>query len=58
MGHLINIVNQLVKLCSSTPLGQFLKDNLPEVSNSLDQFQDSTLQEINKTQETLLVCIV
>lgn len=57
MGHLINIANQLVTLCSSTSLGQFLKDNLPEVSKSLDEFRDSALLEINKTQEMLLVSL-
>lgn len=55
MGHLINIANQLVTLCSSSSLGQFLKDNLPEVSKSLDEFRDSTLLEVNKTQDMLLV---
>lgn len=55
MGHLINIVNQLVNLCSTTSLGQFLKENLPEMSEALEKFKESTLQDINKKQETLLV---
>lgn len=55
MGHLINITNQLVNTCSTTALGQFLKEAMPDAYESFEKFRDSTLQEINKTQETLLV---
>lgn len=55
MGHLISLVNKIVELCSSTPLGQYLKDNLPDVAKSLDEFKETTLSETNKVQETLLV---
>lgn len=55
MGHLINIVNNIVNSCTSTTLGQFLKETLPDVNEKLKEFKESTLTEINKTQETLLV---
>lgn len=58
MGHLINIVNQLVNMCSTTSLGQFLKDTSPDTFDSLEKFKETTLQEINKTQEMLLVSTV
>ncbi|KAJ8919864.1 hypothetical protein NQ315_006393 [Exocentrus adspersus] len=54
MGHLISIVNKVVDLCSSTSLGQYLKDRLPDVANALNEFKDTTLNEVNKIQETLL----
>lgn len=53
MGHLISIMNKIVNLCNNS-LGQYLKDNLPEVAKSLDEFKDTTLDETNKIQETLL----
>lgn len=56
MGHLISTVNKIVNLCSNTFLGQYLKDNLPEVAKNLDEFKDSTLKEVNGTYDTLLVC--
>lgn len=55
MGHLINIINKIVELCSSTSLGKFFIDNMPEVAKSLDEFKDSTLKEANTLQDTLLV---
>ncbi|XP_018567800.1 serine/threonine-protein phosphatase 6 regulatory subunit 3 isoform X3 [Anoplophora glabripennis] len=54
MGHLISIVNKIVDLCSNTALGQYLKDNLPDVAKTLNDFKDTTLSETNKIQETLL----
>ncbi|KAG5873024.1 hypothetical protein JTB14_012624 [Gonioctena quinquepunctata] len=54
MGHLISIVNKIVELCSTTSLGQYLKNHLPEVAKSLEEFQETTLRETNKIQETLL----
>lgn len=54
MGHLISIMNKIVDLCD-TSFGQFLKDNLPDVAKSLDEFKETTLNETNKLQETLLV---
>ncbi|CAG9856182.1 unnamed protein product [Phyllotreta striolata] len=53
MGHLISIMNKIVDLCNA-PLGQYLKDNLPDVAKSLEEFKESTLAETNKTQESLL----
>ncbi|CAH1101173.1 unnamed protein product [Psylliodes chrysocephalus] len=53
MGHLISIMNKIVDLCD-TSFGQFLKDNLPDVAKSLDEFKETTLNETNKLQETLL----
>lgn len=55
MGHLIRIANQLVQLCSTTSLGDFLRKNLPETADVLEKFKTSTLQEVNATQEMLLV---
>lgn len=55
MGHLINIINKIVELCSSTSLGKYFIDNMPEVAKSLDEFKDSTLREANTLQDTLLV---
>lgn len=55
MGHLISITNKLVELCSTTTIGQFLKDNIPEVSKKLKEFKETTLSETNKVQFTLLV---
>jgi hypothetical protein len=54
MGHLINIINKIVELCSNTSLGKYLIDNLPEVAKSLDEFKESTLKETNAIQDTLL----
>lgn len=54
MGHVISMVNKIVELCSSTYLGQYLKDNLPEVYKYLDDFKE-TIDETNKLQATLLV---
>ncbi|KAJ8985553.1 hypothetical protein NQ317_019937 [Molorchus minor] len=54
MGHLISMLNKIVELCSHTSLGQYLKDNLPDVAKSLDEFGETTLNETNKIQETLL----
>ncbi|KAJ8945940.1 hypothetical protein NQ318_016768 [Aromia moschata] len=54
MGHLISMTNKIVELCSSTSLGQYLKDHLPDVAKSLDEFRETTLNETNKVQETLL----
>ncbi|XP_056633810.1 serine/threonine-protein phosphatase 6 regulatory subunit 3 isoform X1 [Diorhabda sublineata] len=53
MGHLISIMNKIVTLCNNS-LGHYLKDNLPEVAKSLDEFKETTLEETNKIQETLL----
>lgn len=55
MGHLINIANELVDLCSKTSLGQYLKDALPEVSESFMEFKQTKLLQTNQTQEILLV---
>lgn len=55
MGHLVNIANLIAHLCSVNSLGQFLNEHLPEVYERFQKFKDTTLQEINKTQETLLV---
>jgi hypothetical protein len=57
MGHLINIINKIVELCSNTSLGKYLIDNLPEVAKSLDEFKESTLKETNAIQDTLLVSL-
>ncbi|RZC37515.1 serine/threonine-protein phosphatase 6 regulatory subunit 3, partial [Asbolus verrucosus] len=54
MGHLISIINKIVDLCSNTPLGKYLIDNLPEVAKSLDEFKESTLKETNAVQDSLL----
>ncbi|CAH1990070.1 unnamed protein product [Acanthoscelides obtectus] len=54
MGHLISLMNSIVELCSSTCLGQYLKEQLPEVAKSLDEFKETTLSETNKIQDTLL----
>nr|CAH7754764.1 unnamed protein product [Callosobruchus chinensis] len=54
MGHLISLVNSIVDLCSNTCLGQYLKEQLPEVAQSLDEFKETTLSEANKIQDTLL----
>lgn len=55
MGHLINIANLIAHLCSVNSLGQFLSENLPEIYEQFQKFRDTTLQDINKTQESLLV---
>ncbi|KAK9709780.1 Mitochondrial carrier protein [Popillia japonica] len=54
MGHLISILNKIVNACNKTCLGQFLNDKLPDVSEKLHTFQETTLSETNKIQETLL----
>ncbi|CAH1119628.1 unnamed protein product [Phaedon cochleariae] len=54
MGHLISLVNKIVELCSTTALGQYIKDHLPDVAKYLDEFKETTLSETNKIQETLL----
>lgn len=55
MGHLINIANLIAHLCAVNSLGQFLNETLPDVYERFQKFRDTTLQEINKTQDTLLV---
>lgn len=57
MGHLINIANELVDLCSKTSLGQYLNDILPEVAESFKVFKETKLLATNKTQEILLVSL-
>ncbi|XP_074028279.1 phosphatase 6 regulatory subunit 1-like protein fmt isoform X2 [Leptinotarsa decemlineata] len=54
MGHLINIINEIVDVCSNTSLGQYLTKNLPEVAKSLEEFKESTLKEVNRIQDTML----
>lgn len=54
MGHLISITNKFVELCSTTTIGQYLKDNMPEVSKKLKEFKETTLSETNKIQFSLL----
>ncbi|KAJ8928124.1 hypothetical protein NQ314_019350 [Rhamnusium bicolor] len=64
MGHLISIVNKIVELCSTTSLGQYLKDHLPEggahPNSSVDDNDDygdipfpqsSALQQQNLTSQ-------
>ncbi|XP_050517799.1 serine/threonine-protein phosphatase 6 regulatory subunit 3 isoform X1 [Diabrotica virgifera virgifera] len=53
MGHLISIMNKIVDLCNNS-LGQYLKDNLPDVAKSLDEFKENTLAETNSVQRCLL----
>ncbi|XP_065162457.1 serine/threonine-protein phosphatase 6 regulatory subunit 3 isoform X1 [Atheta coriaria] len=54
MGHLINIANILVIMCSDTPLGIMLKDNSPETAEALRAFNENTLTEANRVREALL----
>lgn len=54
MGHLINILNNVVNVCIDSKLGEFLRDNKPEVKESLEQFKDTTLKETNDVQNILL----
>ncbi|XP_044748318.1 serine/threonine-protein phosphatase 6 regulatory subunit 3 isoform X2 [Coccinella septempunctata] len=54
MGHLINIMNEIINCCSKSYLGHFLKENHPEILTRLEAFKDTTLAEINKTQKILL----
>lgn len=58
MGHVISMVNRIVEMCSNSSLGQYLKDNLPEVSKYLEEFKETTLEETNKIQATLLVSLI
>lgn len=55
MGHLTNIAVSVAELCSTSKLGEFLKDNLPDVADSFNNFNENTLQEVRKTREILLV---
>lgn len=58
MGHLIDIANLLAHLCSVNTLGQFLSEKIPDVYEQFQKFKETTLQEINRTQETLLVSVL
>lgn len=58
MGHLIDIANLIAHLCTVNSLGQFLNETIPDVYEQFQKFKDTTLQEINRTQETLLVSFV
>lgn len=57
MGHVISMVNKIVELCSTTSLGQYLKDNMSDISKNLEDFKETTLEETNKIQSTLLVSV-
>ncbi|KAL3275427.1 hypothetical protein HHI36_020188 [Cryptolaemus montrouzieri] len=54
MGHLINILNELIDSCSKTYFGQFLKENHPQTHASLEEFKENTLKAVNETQRALL----
>ncbi|XP_060519578.1 serine/threonine-protein phosphatase 6 regulatory subunit 3 isoform X2 [Cylas formicarius] len=54
MGHVISIVNNLVELCESTPLGKNLQIWQPETVKLLDVFKETTLAETNKMQDIVL----
>ncbi|XP_017773648.1 PREDICTED: serine/threonine-protein phosphatase 6 regulatory subunit 3-like isoform X2 [Nicrophorus vespilloides] len=54
MGHLINIANNVVNLCTEGPLTSVLKDNLPELVEKLQTFKEGPLTETNKKQESWL----
>ncbi|KAF5289942.1 hypothetical protein FQR65_LT11689 [Abscondita terminalis] len=54
MGHLTDIANSIAEMCSTTPLGQFLQDNVPETAESFKNFSETTLQELIKTRGILL----
>lgn len=55
MGHLTNIANTIRYLCSTTPLGEYMQKNLPELAESFEQFSTSMLEEINAKRNILLV---
>ncbi|KAK4877234.1 hypothetical protein RN001_009740 [Aquatica leii] len=54
MGHLTEIANSIAETCSSTSLGQFLQDNLPETAETFKNFSETTLKEILNTRAILL----
>lgn len=55
MGHLIIISNELINSTSKSCLGEFLKENHPELNTRLEDFKQDILDEINETQTMLLV---
>ncbi|XP_045465084.1 serine/threonine-protein phosphatase 6 regulatory subunit 3 isoform X2 [Harmonia axyridis] len=54
MGHLINIMNEIIISSSESYLGQFLKEYHPEIHAKLEDFKQNTLAEINNKQTILL----
>lgn len=57
MGHLTNIALNLAEMCSNSNLGPFLKEQQPDISELFDSFVASTLQDVKKTREILLVWV-
>lgn len=57
MGHLTNIANSIAHLQSTTQLGDYMKKDLPEITETFNKFRESTLAEINATKCTFLVSI-
>lgn len=58
MGHLISIVNHIVKLTQETQLGDQLKELKPDTFADLEEFKAAQLAEVMEKQEKLLVCEV
>lgn len=54
MGHLISIMNNIIELCSSTSIGQYLKDLKPDTAQDLETFKETTLSQVNLEQQKLL----
>lgn len=55
MGHLISIVNYIVKLSQETQLGDKLKELKPDTFADLEEFKAAQLAEVMEKQEKLLV---
>lgn len=54
MGHLISIVNHIVKLTQETQLGDQLKELKPDTFADLEEFKAAQLAEVMEKQEKLL----
>lgn len=55
MGHLINLVNRIVKVTKSSKIGDYLKAVKPEVANALEELRATKLTEVMEQQNMLLV---
>lgn len=55
MGHLISIVNHIVRIKLCSALEEQLKELKPETAVSLDEFRYGSLADVMEQQDKLLV---
>lgn len=54
MGHLIEMLSEIVNLSNTTYFGVYLKECLPHELQRLEEFKDKTLSKVNEIQDSWL----